>query len=85
MLVAAIKALAKESPALKDPSGALLPDVVDVREISIKIACSVIKQAIEEGLAREKDIPENNAKLAEWVRAQMWEPQYRELKRVKAT
>ena len=82
MLVAAVKALAAMSPALKDPDKGLLPDVVDVREISVKIAKAVIKQASDEGLATEKGIPTNDDDLDEWVRAQMWEARYRTLKRV---
>lgn len=80
MLVAATKALAALSPALKDDAGPLLPDVVDVWEISVQIACAVIRQAVEEGLARESGVPEGEG-LEEWVRAQMWEPRYRELVR----
>lgn len=77
MLVAAIKALAAEAPALKDPNGALLPDVVDVKEISVKIARAVIRAAQEEGLAQVEDVPENDEELDEWIKAQMWEPVYR--------
>jgi malate dehydrogenase (oxaloacetate-decarboxylating) len=79
MLVAAVKALAAQSPALKDPNKPLLPDVVDVREISVKIAKSVIQCAVEEGLAQEKDIPGEDGDLDEWIRVQMWDPQYRPL------
>ena len=79
MLVSAVKALAGEAPALKDPDKGLLPDVVDVREISVKIASAVIKASVEEGLAQEKGIPEDEGELEEWVRAQMWEPKYRDL------
>lgn len=82
MLVAAVKALAAQSPALKDPSAALLPDVEGVREISVQIATKVIQQAIKEDLAQEKDIPSDEADLEEWVREQMWQPRYRPLKKV---
>lgn len=83
MLVAAIKALASQSPALQDPDKPLLPDVEDVRRISAKIACAVIKQAVEEGLNREEDIPvENEGDLLDWVQMQMWDPAYRPLKKV---
>lgn len=60
----------------------LVPDVIDVREISVHIAKAVIKQAIEEGLATEKDIPDKDEDLEEWIREQMWEPRYRPLVRV---
>ena len=82
MLVAAVKAIAAQSPALQDPDKGLVPDVIDVREISVHVAKAVIKQAIEEDLATEKDIPENDKDLEEWIREQMWEPRYRPLVRV---
>jgi malate dehydrogenase (oxaloacetate-decarboxylating) len=96
MLVAAVKALAAESPALKDDKTkddktrddevkGLLPDVQQARELSVKIAMAVIRAAVGEGLAREKCIPERDEGedgLEAWVRAQMWEARYRELKRV---
>lgn len=82
MLYAATRALAEQAPALKDPSAGLLPDVVNVREISVQLAKAVIKQAVEEGLNDEKDIPTDDADLDEWVREQMWEGQYRPLRPV---
>lgn len=80
MLVAAVKALAAQSPALKDPDKGLLPDVVNVREISVHIARAVIKQAVEEGLATEEGIPTEDDVLEEWIREQMWDPVYRPLR-----
>ena len=77
-----MKALAALSPAMKDPDKGLLPDVEDVREISVQVAKAVIKQAVDEGLAQEKDIPKEDDELEEWIREQMWEPRYRELVRV---
>ncbi|KAH8153718.1 uncharacterized protein LAJ45_02531 [Morchella importuna] len=82
MLVAAIASLAAQSPALKDPTRPLLPDVEDVRRISAQIACAVIKQAVEEGLNRIEDIPVDNEDLLDWVKGQMWNPVYRPLKKV---
>jgi malate dehydrogenase (oxaloacetate-decarboxylating) len=85
MLVAAVKALAAQSPALKDPAKGLLPDVVNVREISVHIAKAVIRQAVQEGLATEKGIPEDDAELEEWIREQMWDAVYRPLRYVNKT
>ncbi|KAJ6144246.1 NAD-dependent malic enzyme mitochondrial [Penicillium chermesinum] len=82
MLVEATKALADQAPALKDPDAALLPDVEDVREVSLKVAAAVIKQAVKEGLAQEKDIPNEKEDLEEWIRVQMWKAEYRPLKKV---
>ncbi|GAB7347399.1 hypothetical protein MBLNU459_g4325t1 [Dothideomycetes sp. NU459] len=82
LLVAATKALAAQAPALKDENAGLLPDVTNVREISVKIAAAVIKKSVEEGLAQEEGIPDNDLDLEDWIRAQMWDPEYRTLKKV---
>jgi malate dehydrogenase (oxaloacetate-decarboxylating) len=82
MLVEATKALAAQAPAMKDPDAALLPDVEDVREVSVKIAAAVIKQAVKEKVAQEEGIPESDEDLEEWIRVQMWQPEYRPLKKV---
>jgi len=82
LLVAATKALASMAPALKDPTAALLPDVTEVRGVSVKIAKAVIQEAVKEGLNEEKDIPSDDVELEEWIKDQMWEPRYRPLKLV---
>lgn len=79
MLVAAVQALKARSPVLEDSNRPLLPDVEDVREISVDIAAAVIKCAVQEGLAQEKGIPSDDADLREWIRVQMWEAVYRPL------
>ncbi|KAJ5537264.1 hypothetical protein N7513_010450 [Penicillium frequentans] len=79
MLVAAVEALKARSPALEDPNKPLLPDVEDVREISVDIAAAVIKCSVDEGLAQEEGIPSEDTELREWIRAQMWEAVYRPL------
>lgn len=83
LLVAAVKALASAAPVLNDKGAGLLPDVEDVREISVQIAKNVIKKAVEEDLAQEKNIPTDGDELEEWIREQMWDPEYRPLKLVK--
>ena len=82
MLVAAVKTLAAQAPALEDPDRGLVPDVVDVRDISVHIARAVVRQAVEEGLATETGIPSEDKELEQWVRAQMWEPRYRPLVKI---
>jgi len=85
LLVAATKALASQAPALKDPNAGLLPDVTDVRRISVEIAAAVIKKAVEKGLATEKDIPTHDEmELREWIGVQMWDAEYRPLQKVEA-
>ncbi|KAE9989776.1 hypothetical protein EG327_002243 [Venturia inaequalis] len=82
LLVAATKALAAQAPALKDPKAGLLPDVTDVREISVKIAKAVIRAAEKEGLSQVDGIPQGEEEIEEWIREQMWDARYRELKKV---
>lgn len=82
ILVAATKALAAQAPALKDPDAGLLPDIIDVREVSVKIAASVIKQAVKDGLNQEKEIPSDDTELETWIREQMWTAEYRSLRKV---
>ncbi|KAJ5559081.1 Malic enzyme NAD-binding, partial [Penicillium sp. DV-2018c] len=81
MLVAAVEALKTRSPALEDPTKPLLPDVQDVRDISLDIAVAVIKCAVEEGLAQAEGIPssESESDLREWIEVQMWDAEYRPL------
>lgn len=81
MLVAAVKAIAAQSPALKNPRKGLVPDITNVREVSVQVAKAVVKQAVDEGLATQDGIPEEDEELEEWVREQMWEPRYRSLVR----
>ena len=63
MLVTAVQALASEAPVLKGSGAGLLPDVEDVRDISVKIARNVINKAVENNMAQEKKIPDNDKDL----------------------
>lgn len=76
MLVAAVEALKAQSPALKDPKKPLLPDVEDVRNISVDIAAAVIKCSVAEGLSQREAIPSGDNERKQWIREQMWEADY---------
>lgn len=80
MLVAAVEAVAEMSPALKDNTAPLLPGVDIVRDVSVNVASKVIRAAVKDGLATEEGIPDNIEDVKEWVREQMWNPEYRPLK-----
>ncbi|KYK57493.1 malate dehydrogenase [Drechmeria coniospora] len=82
MLVAAVEGVASLSPALKDPTAPLLPDVEAAREVSVRVARAVVQVAVEEGVATEDGIPADKEDLDDWIRAQMWEPTYRPLRLV---
>ena len=54
MLMAGVHALASLSPALDDaPEASLLPDLADVREVSVHVAAAVVRQAVEDGNSRD--------------------------------
>ncbi|HET9374787.1 MAG TPA: malic enzyme-like NAD(P)-binding protein [Chthoniobacterales bacterium] len=72
MLLAAAKALGDHSPALRDPTGSLLPRVKAIREVALDIAYAVAAKAQEEGLAPAVDPEELRKKLAE----SQWFPEY---------
>jgi malate dehydrogenase (oxaloacetate-decarboxylating) len=77
LIVAGVEALANLSPALENPDDALLPDLHDVRNISMKVAAAVARAAQKEGLAQRKDLPEDADELEELIRHDAWEPRYR--------
>jgi len=76
MLVAAAEALKAQSPALTDPKKPLLPDVENVRNISVDIAAAVIRCSVTEGLSQREAIPSGDDELKQWIREQMWEADY---------
>jgi malate dehydrogenase (oxaloacetate-decarboxylating) len=82
LIVAAVRALASTAPIVNGTGSGLLPDVADVREVSVQIAKNVIQQAVKEGLNQEKDIPSEDEELVEWIKEQMWNADYRPLKMV---
>jgi hypothetical protein len=54
MLMAGVHALASLSPALHNPEASLLPDLADVRKVSVDVAAAVVRQAVEDGNATDQ-------------------------------
>lgn len=80
MIVAGVDAIAGLSPALLgDPGDALLPDLTDVRNVSMKVAAAVALAARREGLARA-ELPDSLEEIEGLARRRAWEPLYRELR-----
>ncbi|MGH7099281.1 MAG: NAD-dependent malic enzyme [Stellaceae bacterium] len=78
MFMAAARALAAASPARRDPEANLLPPITELRAISFRVALAVALQAEAEGLAAAPA----GERLADVIRAKMWEPVYRPYRRL---
>jgi hypothetical protein len=77
---AGVQALAALSPALTDPGASLLPDLPEVRYVSVKVAAAVIKRAVEEGHSRVPELEGMNMdEIEERIKAMQWDPVYRPL------
>ena len=72
MMLAAAKALGEQSPALRDPSASLLPNVGTIRAVALEVAYGVARKAQEEGLAPERK-PEA---LRQALVDSQWTPEY---------
>ena len=72
MMLAAARALAANSPALKDPSASLLPPLTEVRKVAAEIAIAVGLEAQKSGFAPR--MPEDE--LRKRVKAAQWTPAY---------
>lgn len=77
MMMAASRALAESSPVVAKGSGALLPQLEDIRSVSKLIARAVIIQAIDDGVA----LPIPAELIDEKISKNFWEPEYREYRR----
>lgn len=52
MIMAGVHALSSLSPALSNPEASLLPDLADVRDVSVIVAAAVVRQAVADGNAQ---------------------------------
>ncbi|MCK9391702.1 MAG: NAD-dependent malic enzyme [Syntrophales bacterium] len=72
MMIASAQELGKNSPAINDPNGSLLPALKDVREVAAKIAVAVGMQAIKNGVAPQASEDELHRRVARL----QWKPEY---------
>ena len=72
MMLAAARALAENSPALKDSSASLLPPVTDIRRVATEIAIAVGVAAQKDGVASQVSMEE----LRQRVQSAQWFPAY---------
>jgi malate dehydrogenase (oxaloacetate-decarboxylating) len=72
MMLAAARALAANSPALKDSSASLLPALSDIRRVAAQIAVAVGLEAQKDGIASKLA----EGELRKRVTAAQWTPAY---------
>jgi malate dehydrogenase (oxaloacetate-decarboxylating) len=72
MFMAAAKVLAECSPAKHDPEANLLPALTNIRDVSLKVAIAVAKEAIVSGLAHFDE----TETLEQYIQKMMWAPEY---------
>jgi malate dehydrogenase (oxaloacetate-decarboxylating) len=72
MFMAAARTLSDLAPARRDPSLALVPPLVEVRDVAKRVAVAVAIQAQQEGLADQ--LPQDE--LLRRIDATMWTPDY---------
>jgi malate dehydrogenase (oxaloacetate-decarboxylating) len=77
MMMTASRALADASPVVQTGSGALLPPLGSIREVSKVIAKAVILQAIADQVA----LPIPVEIIDEKIEKNFWQPEYREYRR----
>src|SRR4029077_10933003 len=70
MVLAAGNALGEESPAITAPSASLLPALPQLRDVAVRIATAVARQAQQDGVAPKT----SDAKLREGIAAIQWTP-----------
>ncbi|KAK9712662.1 NAD-dependent malic enzyme, mitochondrial [Basidiobolus ranarum] len=75
LIWAAVQSLAEHSPAVKNKNRhlSLLPRIEDSKEVSVMIACAIVREATKKGLARVKIASDEIEKK---VRDAMWNPEY---------
>ncbi len=72
MFVAAARALAEFSPALKDPTASLYPPLEGARNVSRAVALAVAREAVRSGLAASA----SDSDLPRQIDAKIWTPRY---------
>jgi len=72
MVLASARALAEQSPALRDTSASLLPALADLRKVAVHVATAVARQAQRDGVAPKTSEEE----LVQRVKGAQWTPAY---------
>ena len=83
MLIAAAEALPGMITEEEVAQGRVYPDMNKIREISLHVACEVIKAAADEGHVNNSGVvralSHGEEELHHYVHSHMWSPRYRSL------
>ncbi len=71
-MIAAARALAEQSPALKYPGAQLLPPLKNIREVAVEIAFAVALEAERSGRSNASSTESLRARIV----ASQWLPEY---------
>lgn len=92
MISAGVDQLAAMLPKFDNEKAGLLPPLEEIDEVLAKVATAIILQALKEGTARVELehrpdgemvlVPRDFDKCVEWVKLQMWKPEYRPMVKV---
>jgi malate dehydrogenase (oxaloacetate-decarboxylating) len=74
MVMAASDALAHYTAERHIASGFIYPPVEELREVSVRVAIAVVRQAFTDGVATSKKVTPETAEP--YVRAKFWQPEY---------
>jgi malate dehydrogenase (oxaloacetate-decarboxylating) len=77
MFLAAARTIAELSPAKRDPNANLLPPLVEIRDVTFRVAHAVAKEAVAEGIAEAL----NDDAIVAAIKAVVWEPVYAKYRR----
>jgi malic enzyme len=78
MVFEAAQALAEYTIKKYVEGGLIYPPISDLQGACVQVTTRVIKQAIKDGVAQRKDIPDN---IEEFVRSRFWHARYLPFKR----
>jgi malate dehydrogenase (oxaloacetate-decarboxylating) len=74
MVLAAAYALARYTAEKHVPHGRVYPPVEELQEVSLRVAVSVVEQALRDGVARSQQLDRDD--VEGYVRAKFWRPRY---------
>ena len=76
MFYSATKRLASHQTKEQLLEGHLFPRISEIKDVSAKIAASVLETARKEGLVQNLELPVDLADIEAYVKEKQWQPEY---------